>query len=1003
MSWRSVEGTSHLPGYSVFSGDIERPDLDDRDYRVIELQNGLRAVLIHDASADKAAACLTVAVGSMQDPRDMQGLAHFCEHMITKGSEQFPEENDFMSFVFSNGGTKNAVTGPSLAYYWFSIGPSHLTGGLGRLAGFFQAPHFKTTLTSREIYAVDSECKRNAQNDRRRVLQVHKTLTAPGHPYSQFGTGNFESITEAARKLQEEGKLTDEEGEEGDGGAVGRETRRRLVEWWREQYCAGRMTLAVLGRESLDELTDVVAPLFSPIVNRGLDPRPIIKEPFWGPSEMGTIIYIKTVKDYYDFNLTFLIPDQAPLYETQPARVLAHFLGHEGPGSVCTYLKKKGWLVSLSASVSSRNRSVTTFKVDGTLTKEGYANYREVLTAVFNYISLLRSSALEPYHFDELHALSTLAFRFREKAQPHSYANALSYSLSEPRPPEHLLSEAVVRKWDEDLVRATLDLLRPELGRVTLEAREHPEDIVGEAKWEKERWYGVEYCVKRLEDEFLERLRAPNDKQELHLPRPNPFTPENLSVEKKNIASPAYAPTCIRRTVVSALWYKADDQFWVPKAEVRLEIRSPSAHGSPRQAVLTRLLADLVEDALSEIAYDAELAGLTYSISSLRSGLSVSVGGYADKLPVLLRTVLEMLKNINIDRERLKVIAEQVKLGYDNFYLGQPSNLSETFASYFLTPTVWTPREKAAELSYITASDVQKHKEELLSRVFVQSLVLGSIAEAHAIQIAESIDDILSARAISASEQTHERGLLVPEKQNIVLRKTHAHVGEANSSLSYWCQFGFAGDTSLRRALDLIAHMVREPCFTQLRTQEQLGYVVSSSTWLVGSAIGLGVKVQSTRAPWVVEDRVEAFLKSFREELAAMDEATFESKKQGLVVKLLEKPKNLREETARFWGAMRAGHYDFARREADAAAITALTREEVLQTYDRLVAPSSAGISRKKVSIQLVSQQMKDVAPAVDNVALVSEDVEDEFKASLGCYPAVLPVFSEPAKVRAML
>jgi hypothetical protein len=36
--------------------------------------------------------------------------------------------------------------------------------------------------------------------------------------------------------------------EELDGGFVGRETRRRLVEWWEKEYCAGRMGLCVVGK-----------------------------------------------------------------------------------------------------------------------------------------------------------------------------------------------------------------------------------------------------------------------------------------------------------------------------------------------------------------------------------------------------------------------------------------------------------------------------------------------------------------------------------------------------------------------------------------------------------------------------------------------------------------------------------------------------------------------------------------------------------------------------------
>lgn len=33
-----------------------------------------------------------------------------------------------------------------------------------------------------------------------------------------------------------------------DGGPVGRETRRRLIEWWSKEYCAGRMRLCVIGK-----------------------------------------------------------------------------------------------------------------------------------------------------------------------------------------------------------------------------------------------------------------------------------------------------------------------------------------------------------------------------------------------------------------------------------------------------------------------------------------------------------------------------------------------------------------------------------------------------------------------------------------------------------------------------------------------------------------------------------------------------------------------------------
>lgn len=47
----------------------------------------------------KAAAGLCVGVGSFSDPKEVPGMAHFLEHMVFMGSEKFPEENDFDSFI----------------------------------------------------------------------------------------------------------------------------------------------------------------------------------------------------------------------------------------------------------------------------------------------------------------------------------------------------------------------------------------------------------------------------------------------------------------------------------------------------------------------------------------------------------------------------------------------------------------------------------------------------------------------------------------------------------------------------------------------------------------------------------------------------------------------------------------------------------------------------------------------------------------------------------------
>lgn len=65
-----------------------------------------------------------------------------------------------------------------------------------------------------------------------------------------------------------------------------------------------------------------------------------------------------------------------------------------------------------------------------------------------------------------------------------------------------------------------------------------------------------------------------------------------------------------------------------------------------------------------------------------------------------------------------------------------------------------------------------------------------------------------------------------------------------------------------------------------------------------------------------LEERIETFLSSFLGQLKAMPDDDFGTRRRGLIVKKLEKPKNLAEETGNSWGQIRSGYYDFSQGES---------------------------------------------------------------------------------------
>ena len=75
------------------SDNFEKPDLDDRLYRVIRLKNKLEALLVHDPDTDKARASVSVDAGSFSDADDMPGMAHAVEHLLFMGTKKVNAQN----------------------------------------------------------------------------------------------------------------------------------------------------------------------------------------------------------------------------------------------------------------------------------------------------------------------------------------------------------------------------------------------------------------------------------------------------------------------------------------------------------------------------------------------------------------------------------------------------------------------------------------------------------------------------------------------------------------------------------------------------------------------------------------------------------------------------------------------------------------------------------------------------------------------------------------------
>jgi len=167
--------------------------------------------------------------GSMCDPDDLPGLAHFCEHMLFLGTKKYPQQNDFYMYMSQNGGKENAVTYLDQTIYNFKIPSEKLEGALDRFAQFFLEPLFKETLIDSELNIINSEHELWLADDQWRFKQLERSFANPDHPFSKFSMGNKEALDIIPKEK-------------------GINIRNRLIEFYEKYYSANIMSLYVFGK-----------------------------------------------------------------------------------------------------------------------------------------------------------------------------------------------------------------------------------------------------------------------------------------------------------------------------------------------------------------------------------------------------------------------------------------------------------------------------------------------------------------------------------------------------------------------------------------------------------------------------------------------------------------------------------------------------------------------------------------------------------------------------------
>ena len=168
------------------------------DVTVTTLDNELTVVLAPKAGSSVATVNVWIGVGSVHEPPELNGIAHFFEHMIFKGSAQY--EGIVDSVIEGLGGTSNASTSLDYTEYYISLPSEHVNAAIALWADLLINGVFAEAELLRERAVVLREGDQRDDDPDSYFFRRARRAFYGAHPYGQPILGTEETVSGITRE-----------------------------------------------------------------------------------------------------------------------------------------------------------------------------------------------------------------------------------------------------------------------------------------------------------------------------------------------------------------------------------------------------------------------------------------------------------------------------------------------------------------------------------------------------------------------------------------------------------------------------------------------------------------------------------------------------------------------------------------------------------------------------------------------------------------------------------
>lgn len=880
---------------------------DKRQYKFIELTNGLKVLLVQDTLANKSACSITVNAGHFNDDNDCHGISHLLEHMLFLGNDIHPTANEFAEFLASHNGSINASTGTEFTSFFYDLNTDSDTedSALKHLSAMILQPKFDEALIEKEIKAIDAEFSLKQKDDLRRLYQVHKETCNPDHPFSKFSVGNLETFS-AFSTL---------------------ELKEKIQRFHQSYYQPQNTCLCLISRHSVDTSELLIQKYFDQW--NAVKPAPSNSHPnLYLPENLGIQINIKPIQQAQRMILTFPLPAQAKYFRSKPLSVLSHILGDEGDGGLLSFYKQKNWATSLSAGGGIEGSSFKDFNINLQLTNEGIKNQDNIISALFSFIQLIKEEGVSNWRIQEISTLNQLMWDFTDQAKPIDEAQELSVAMFE-YPEEYVLcGDYILDKPSPELTLQMLNYFSPENLRLKVVTPDVTTNLIA-------KWYNTPYDIINLDLKFdLEKYKSKYTAN-LKLADVNKFI---QPLSKLNDINHNYQlPQKIVSETGLHIWYGQDNKFKQPKGHCFLTFDCPVVNQGIEIVAGKRLWVALLNERLNQKYYQANMAGIHFHFYPHQGGFSIQTSGFSNpQLEFCSNLLTEIIVHENFENSFLQVKNKQLN-GLSNTLLNKPINRIFSRLAVLMQQQNYPPEQMAFNVNQLALDDIKTTKEQLLSSFHLEGLMYGDWAYSDTVKV---VKDVRNFRSEYPTANKISRGVA-----DIRNRATQVHQVNCEHPDSAVVLYFQAPDSSIKTTvLTILAEqLLATPFFHELRTSQQLGYLVGTGYVPYNNHPGISFYIQSPHKS--VRQLIEAINTFLITTLEGINEYEniWKMIKNGVIKQLTQKDANLNMKSQHLWMAIGNGNLSFNHNEKMVESIIKLEFSDLKNYLLNLISRQSFG------------------------------------------------------------